>query len=198
MTKTFSLVSHKYDTLSANGGFAMFLTSKLITCFYWQFHFENEILVNYLFTQWKWTYILDFGPWKWSALNMGYMDKHPSRMQGSGQGRGARGSNFFGVAPTCHPDQCNARQGYLERPLYGLNPSLMIAYKYSSKHIPWCVKIIFQLPTINLFETTITIKNCNHRRWLSITFFISITMFCGTDNILWNIVNTTKYFYGIE
>jgi hypothetical protein len=116
----------------------------------------------------------------------------------SGQGRGARGSNFFGVAPTCHPDQCNARKGYLERPLYGLNPSLMIAYKYSSKHIPWCVKIIFQLPTINLFETTITIKNCNQRRWLSITFFISITMFCGTDNILWNIVNTTKYFYGIE
>jgi hypothetical protein len=58
---------------------------------YWLFRFEKEILVNCLFTQWKWTYILDFGPWKPSALNMGYMDKQPSRMQGSGQGRAGQG-----------------------------------------------------------------------------------------------------------
>jgi hypothetical protein len=29
-----------------------------------------------------WTYgILDFGPWRWSALNMGFVDKWSSRMQ---------------------------------------------------------------------------------------------------------------------
>jgi hypothetical protein len=50
--------------------------------FYWRFHFDNEIPVNCLFTQWKWTYILDFGPWRWSALNMGFVDEWPSRMQG--------------------------------------------------------------------------------------------------------------------
>ena len=35
-------------------------------------------------------FILDFGPWKWSALNLGYMDKQPSRMQALGQGQGVR------------------------------------------------------------------------------------------------------------
>ena len=49
---------------------------------YWGFHFDNEIPINCLFTQWKWTYILDFGPWRWSALNMGFVVKRPSRMQG--------------------------------------------------------------------------------------------------------------------
>ena len=34
-------------------------------------------------TWWKWTsMIMDFGPWRWSALNMGFVDKWPSRMQG--------------------------------------------------------------------------------------------------------------------
>ena len=50
--------------------------------FYWWFHFEIEILVNFLFIKRKWTYILDLGPWRWSALKMGYMDKRPSKMQG--------------------------------------------------------------------------------------------------------------------
>ena len=45
---------------------------------YWRFHFEKEILINCLFIQWKWTYILDFEPWRWSALNMGYMEKRLS------------------------------------------------------------------------------------------------------------------------
>ena len=49
--------------------------------FYWLVHFENKILINYSFTQWKWAYILNFGHWWWSALNMGYMDKWPWRMQ---------------------------------------------------------------------------------------------------------------------
>ena len=44
---------------------------------YWRFHFKKEIPINRLFTQWRWTYILDFGPWR-SAFDMGYMDKRPS------------------------------------------------------------------------------------------------------------------------
>ena len=35
-----------------------------------------------LTTQWKWAYILNFGPWWWSALNVGFVDKWTSRMQG--------------------------------------------------------------------------------------------------------------------
>ena len=35
--------------------------------FFWRFHFENEIPVNFLFIPWKWRYILNFGPWRWSA-----------------------------------------------------------------------------------------------------------------------------------
>jgi hypothetical protein len=50
--------------------------------FFWQFHFVNEIPISCLFAQWKWTYILDLGPWRWSAFNMGFVDKWPSRMQG--------------------------------------------------------------------------------------------------------------------
>ena len=45
---------------------------------YWWFHFKKEIPIKCLFTQWKWTYMLGFGPWRWSALDMGYMDKRPS------------------------------------------------------------------------------------------------------------------------
>ena len=58
------------------------------------FHIEKEIPINCLFTQWKCTCILDFGPWKWSALNVAHMDKRPSRMQGSCQGRGAEALAF--------------------------------------------------------------------------------------------------------
>jgi hypothetical protein len=58
-----------------------FITSMLIMI-YWRFHFENEIPVNCLFAQWKWTYILDWWPWRWSALNMGFVDKWHSLMQG--------------------------------------------------------------------------------------------------------------------
>ena len=42
--------------------------------FYWWFYFRNEIPINFLFFKWKWTCILDFGPWSWGALNMGFMD----------------------------------------------------------------------------------------------------------------------------
>ena len=43
---------------------------------------EVDYLLNCLFTQWKWTHILDFGPWKWFAANMRFVNKWPSRMQG--------------------------------------------------------------------------------------------------------------------
>ena len=49
---------------------------------YWPFRFDNEIPVNCLFTQWKWPYILDFKLWRWSALNMGFVVKWFSKMQG--------------------------------------------------------------------------------------------------------------------
>jgi len=48
---------------------------------HWWFHFRNEIPINDLFTRWKCTYILDLRPWRWSALNMGFVVKRPSRMQ---------------------------------------------------------------------------------------------------------------------
>ena len=46
------------------------------------FHYWNEIPINCLFTNWKYTYVLDFRPWRWSAFNMGFVVKRPSRMQG--------------------------------------------------------------------------------------------------------------------
>ena len=52
---------------------------------YWWFHFENEIPINCLLTQWSeyiYIYILDLEPWRWSELNMGFVDKWSSRMQG--------------------------------------------------------------------------------------------------------------------
>ena len=52
---------------------------------YWWLHFENEFPINCCSTQWKWTYVLDFGPWRWSALSVSYMNKRPSRMQGQFQ-----------------------------------------------------------------------------------------------------------------
>ena len=36
--------------------------------------------MNGLFTQWMWTYLLDFGPWRWSALNTEFVEKWPSWM----------------------------------------------------------------------------------------------------------------------
>ena len=46
------------------------------------YHMHTCVAFDCLFTQWKWTYILGFGPWRWSALNMWFVDKWPSRMQG--------------------------------------------------------------------------------------------------------------------
>jgi hypothetical protein len=50
----------------------MFLTSKLITCFYWRFHFGNEIPTNCLFIDWKCTYPLDYGSLKVKCTQYGF------------------------------------------------------------------------------------------------------------------------------
>ena len=86
MAKTLSMASHKNYNLGVSEGSVIFFTPYLYIfnnyMLYWRFHFDNKIPVNCLFTQWKWTCILDFGPWRWSALNKGFVDKWPSRMQG--------------------------------------------------------------------------------------------------------------------
>ena len=65
--------------------------------FYWRFHFDNETPVNCSFTQWKWTYILDFGPWGWSAFNMGFVRKWPSRIKSNEFFRNQAGGQQFSV-----------------------------------------------------------------------------------------------------
>jgi hypothetical protein len=75
------MVSHKNYDLNVNEDFGIFwLPSYCIL--HWWFHFRNEIPINGLFTRWKCTYILDLRPWRWSALNMGFVVKRPSNMQG--------------------------------------------------------------------------------------------------------------------
>ena len=78
MTKTLSMVSHTNYNLNANGGFVVFLTSKLITCFINGFTLKKNS-INCLL------YSLKIGIWVLKvklALNMGFVDKWPSRMQG--------------------------------------------------------------------------------------------------------------------
>ena len=75
------MVSHKNDNLNANKDFVMLLTSKFSTCFTDGFTSGMQSQSNCLFTKWKYTYKSDSKPWRWSALNMGSMDKWPSRMQ---------------------------------------------------------------------------------------------------------------------
>jgi len=81
MTKTLLMISHKNDKLNGIEGFVLF----------WNY------LFNCLFTRWKWTcvYIYDFGPWRWSVLNTGLVDKWPSRMQGQWFFRSQAGRHKF-------------------------------------------------------------------------------------------------------
>ena len=59
----------------------MYLTSKLITRFVDGFTMKRKSQsIAYLLNGSEHIYWI-FGPWKWSALNMGYIDKRPSRMQ---------------------------------------------------------------------------------------------------------------------
>ena len=80
MIKTFSKVSRKICNLNANKAFVILIDFQSNYMFYWRFHFDNETPINCSFTQWKWTYILDVRPWGWSALNMAFVGKWPSRM----------------------------------------------------------------------------------------------------------------------
>ena len=72
------MVSYINIDLNANEDIILFVSSK----FYWRIHFGNEIPINLLFAEWKCMHVLDFRPWKWVALDMGFVDKRPSRMQG--------------------------------------------------------------------------------------------------------------------
>ena len=53
MTKTLSMVSHKNYNVNANEDFCNISDFQVNCMLYWRFHFENEILVNRLFTSWK-------------------------------------------------------------------------------------------------------------------------------------------------
>ena len=89
---------NKNHNLNASEGFIIFCNFQIIYMLYWRFHFENEIPVNWWFAQWKWTYILDFGPWRWSALNMGFVDKWHLRMQGQWFFQIRAGGQQFSIA----------------------------------------------------------------------------------------------------
>ena len=80
--RQFQMVSHKRLIFNVNEVFFVF-DLQVNYMFHWQFHFRNEIPINCLFTNWKCTYILDFRPWRWSALNMGFVVKRPSRIKGN-------------------------------------------------------------------------------------------------------------------
>jgi hypothetical protein len=81
----FQIVGHKNYNLGVNEDFVMFLTSKLMTCFIDGFtsKMKSQSIV-YLLIRSAYIYIyrLDSRPWRWSALNTGFVDKQPSRMQG--------------------------------------------------------------------------------------------------------------------
>ena len=124
LTKTFSMVSHKTYNLNANEGFVMFLTPSqlhaLLTVSLWKGN-PNQLLI----TQWKWILslsLLDFGPWQWSALDMGYMDKQPSKIQQLGHGWQAKvggpGLGSYGAAPARRHDKCNVRRVFSKRPMF--------------------------------------------------------------------------------
>ena len=85
MTKTISNGESQKVNFQCQWGFLFFLFFDLQVnyMFHWQFHFRNKIPINCLFTNWKCTYILDSRRWRWSALNMGFVVKRPSRIQGN-------------------------------------------------------------------------------------------------------------------
>ena len=101
MTKTLSMISYKSYSPNVDEGFVIFSTSKLISCLIDNFTSKMKSqLLAYLLngSEHIYIYILDFGPWKWSALNMDYMDKRPSKMQGLGHAWGMLGSGAEALA----------------------------------------------------------------------------------------------------
>ena len=49
----------------------MFFHFKVNYMFYWRFSFWNEISIDCLFSKWKCTYVLDFGPWRVNCTQYG-------------------------------------------------------------------------------------------------------------------------------
>ena len=75
------MVTHNNYNFTANEGFVIFLTSKLITWFFYCFNLKmNSQSIAYILNETEHN-ILDFGPWRWSALHMRFVDKWPSRIQ---------------------------------------------------------------------------------------------------------------------
>jgi hypothetical protein len=143
MTKTLSMESHKNYNLNVKWGLSFF-DFQVNHMLYWWFHFKKKIPVNCLFTQWKWTYILDFGPWKRSALKMGYLDKQLSRIQWSCQGRGGPESGTETLAFLVLPSPVALTRATL---IGGIkiapNLNQVTSYSYlTKKHLSWQIGVV--------------------------------------------------------
>ena len=81
MTKTPSNNKSQSYNINANEDIVIFLTSKLITCFIDTFTsgMKSQSIASYKVK--VQTYI-GFGPWRWNAIDMGFVAKRPSKMQG--------------------------------------------------------------------------------------------------------------------
>ena len=82
--------------LIANDDIFIFINFQVNYMLYWQFYFGSEILVNHLFTKWKWTYILNFELWSWDAFNVDLVDKVTFRNAREGSLKSSGLDNVFG------------------------------------------------------------------------------------------------------
>ena len=80
--RSLQMVSYKIINLNVNEDFCNVFDFRVNNILYWHFHFGYDIPVNYLSTKWSCTHILDWTS-NWSPLNMGFVDKRPSRLQGN-------------------------------------------------------------------------------------------------------------------
>ena len=81
LTKTFSNGKSQKSQLQCYWAFYKKLTSMLITR--WIYDFTSGMKSQSIFYLLSEVYILDTGPWRQSAPSMGFVSKHPSRMQGN-------------------------------------------------------------------------------------------------------------------
>ena len=133
--------------------------------FYWWFHFEKEFPINCLFTQWKWTYILDYGSWKWSVLNMGYMDKWLSRMQGQFyfSKSGIVGNNFQSGSKILLFFLWGLPEGSKSRALAPIHlPLKAHGGRFSVRRVCLCYTMVFKLTEVY----TMTLGNSMHKNIL--------------------------------
>ena len=77
------MVSLKSHNINANEDFVILLTSNLITCFIDTFTsgMKSQSIAS-LLSESRERERESAGPWRWRALNMGFVDKWPSKMQG--------------------------------------------------------------------------------------------------------------------